>query len=1067
MLQRLLSPEFFLLALTVYFFSSLFLYLQPYAREVAQSTTVATKAVTSDQSAAWIDRSDVPKGYRLMHMRCKFADPVDSDEALTHLRYGRIPLLFIHGNAGTFDTAASLSSLLPLGKWPAMGLQAETQYTSKVGEHDSSSSIFESPPSLGMTVYSVDLNEDANIHSGNILARQAKFVAKSILFLHRRFVAYHLAASQGRRRVEDGACDSLAVVAASDDFATGGGMLHAGMTPLTFCENLWREVEAVEKRGIWVVGHSMGGIVARLSVVLAAAAATAAASTTNRGDGGARHHGLPIAGIITLNSPHQYPPVMLDSVMARWYSEIRQYWSSDASPAPPVISIHAGSMDEQVFFESTRLEEHTSSGSVVQTSTLSTGHMVDCGTLFDHNSILWSLEFMEPLAEAIWRMQRQLFAITTTTTTTAHHQNVDRNEHLQVQPIPGDLMSSSLISVFPPRKYDPEKIYRARINTSTSDVGPCDATARGQKMILVNVIETPAKLVDGAKEIVVVEEKFIVFAPIRSRGCLCFELSDSSSNQWTIHAALQSPLLQFLGGNTAQDRLTTWSLISATRLKKTAEHGRLNLLSDRSCLDESNSLFQPKGEAVAVPIATGVEFHVFRGSTVRLHPRRADVIHAALYCVIAPVDFFLEGELRFPQQSKERRTLVDQALEETVHFFRLPIYEPYLWRSYAPASNSPTSMLLICQTTPTTSSEVLGVGKPPSSTADFVTIEHVTDISFQWANILVAYESGPMLLFCSVLTMVIVGYHATVQCGDPGDSQRRSIRWGWVSAIFVNALITTYACAQLLYVPFIVSVTAAVAGCGLGLALCIVNLAIQRFALVVLQLVFAARRRKLLTLLPYIQFLVACGLAAASLTWGANGHVFCLIVCWLSVMLFLVNDGHHCLVVGLRSILSIAILITFHSSGSVFHLKNCFLGSDLVPLAPEFSECTWILLFSSIMAMILPVTFTGSLGRKTKSGNTTPREATVSHEATKSHHNGVFLHPTPFVGVANTAPLLVLALVEYAMFDVTEIHRRDFLGSSHQLKNAMLPQYWEMSRCALCATLAALAAVLDAALAQF
>lgn len=92
---------------------------------------------------------------------------------------------------------------------------------------------------------------------------------------------------------------------------------------------------------IYLLGHSMGGIVAKYALVL----------STTQYDKEAKDVLSAVPAIITMSSPHLNPPVNFDHGFHRIYSEIETYWNrhaNDSETSPMLISICGGSADTQI-----------------------------------------------------------------------------------------------------------------------------------------------------------------------------------------------------------------------------------------------------------------------------------------------------------------------------------------------------------------------------------------------------------------------------------------------------------------------------------------------------------------------------------------------------------------------------------------------------------------------------------------------------------------------------------------------------------------------------------------------
>nr|CCC89730.1 conserved hypothetical protein [Trypanosoma congolense IL3000] len=143
-------------------------------------------------------------------------------------------------------------------------------------------------------VFSFDFSEQISIHRGELIKQQAAFVSDTIK-----------------------AADTL--IKQQHDQSQSGSQRSA---PL-----------------IWLVGHSMGGVVARM-----VAGELAGTDTFTR-----------LAGIITLNTPHRQMPIFLDLPLQQLYKD---FWLSSALHRPVqengscnyprILSITSGSLDMQV-----------------------------------------------------------------------------------------------------------------------------------------------------------------------------------------------------------------------------------------------------------------------------------------------------------------------------------------------------------------------------------------------------------------------------------------------------------------------------------------------------------------------------------------------------------------------------------------------------------------------------------------------------------------------------------------------------------------------------------------------
>lgn len=126
-----------------------------------------------------------------------------------------------------------------------------------------------------------------------------------------------------------------------------------------------------------LVGHSMGGIVAR-----AALAAVAAEPGFDAAE---------VLAVVTLASPHQRSPAHLQPALARFYRRMR----SHPAPAVPVVSIAGGAVDVQVPQELTSLHGLVPEGFAFEAST---EQLQGIWAAADHQAIVWCNQLVVKLA---------------------------------------------------------------------------------------------------------------------------------------------------------------------------------------------------------------------------------------------------------------------------------------------------------------------------------------------------------------------------------------------------------------------------------------------------------------------------------------------------------------------------------------------------------------------------------------------------------------------------------------------------------------------------------------------
>lgn len=151
-----------------------------------------------------------------------------------------------------------------------------------------------------------------------------------------------------------------------------------------------RDPDLPDPTSVMIVGHSMGGIVARTMLIMP------------------NYQAHSINTIITMSAPHARPPVSFDSEIVRVYEEINDYWRKAyaqqwANNNPlwhvTLISIAGGSLDTVVPSDYASLESMVpdTHGFTVFTSTIPT-----VWTSMDHQAILWCDQHRKVVIRALY-----------------------------------------------------------------------------------------------------------------------------------------------------------------------------------------------------------------------------------------------------------------------------------------------------------------------------------------------------------------------------------------------------------------------------------------------------------------------------------------------------------------------------------------------------------------------------------------------------------------------------------------------------------------------------------------
>ncbi|THX83273.1 PGAP1-domain-containing protein [Aureobasidium pullulans] len=293
---------------------------------------------------SFLGRQLDPKGCNMSYMLSAFAKYTDFDTEHTRFatkyslylyreagidqdtRVKGIPVLFIPGNAGSYKQVRSLAA-------------EAANYYHDVLQHDAQAQQDGKRP---FDFFSVDFNEDITAFHGQTLLDQAEYLNEAVAYI---LSLYH----NPHRSLRD---ESLP-----------------------------------DPKSVMLVGHSMGGIVARTMFTM--------------------HNYQPntINTIITLSAPHARAPVSFDQDIVDTYQNINEYWRNsyalDQSPLDHVtlVSIVGGGLDTVVPSDYASLTSlmPESHGFTVFTSTIP--HV---WTGMDHLAIIWCDQLRKAVIKALF-----------------------------------------------------------------------------------------------------------------------------------------------------------------------------------------------------------------------------------------------------------------------------------------------------------------------------------------------------------------------------------------------------------------------------------------------------------------------------------------------------------------------------------------------------------------------------------------------------------------------------------------------------------------------------------------
>lgn len=376
-------------------------------------------------------------------------------------------MLFLPGNAGSYRQVRSLAA------------EASRHY-SDVVNHD------EQRHAAGvrsLDFFMVDFNEDMAAFHGQTLLDQAEYVNEAIAYI---LSLYH---DPHRTRRDPGLPDPSAVI---------------------------------------LVGHSMGGIVARTTLTMA------------------NYQANSVNTIITMSAPHAKPPVSFDSDIVHTYKQINDYWREAYSQTwannnplwhVTLISIAGGARDTVV------PSDYTSISSLVPEThgfTVFTSSMPNVWIGMDHLSITWCDQFRKAIIKS-------LFDIIDARRPSQTKPRADRMQILRRWYLTGlESVAERTLS-----QKEPNTLLTLEDNANT-------ILAQGQRLVLrqlgqrhgpdVRLLPIPPQGVSGKKFTLLTDQSFDKNGHIEVLFCSVFPLSNGRSTVFSMN-------LDFSGGTVGSTRL--------------------------------------------------------------------------------------------------------------------------------------------------------------------------------------------------------------------------------------------------------------------------------------------------------------------------------------------------------------------------------------------------------------------------------------------------------------------------------------------------------------------------------
>ena len=242
---------------------------------------------------------------------------------------GGVPVLFIPGNAGSYKQVRSLSS------------EASRYYHNELRQDQAAKDRGVS----NLDFFTLDFNEDLAAFHGQTVIDQAEYVNEA--------VAYILSLYSDPARAK-------------------------------------RDPQLPDPSSVILIGHSMGGIVARAVLIMP------------------NYQTNSVNTIITMSTPHARPPVSFDADIVKLYQQVNDYWRESytqrwASSNPlwhtTLISIAGGARDTTV------PADYCSLSSLVPSShgfTVFTSGIPDVWTPMDHLAITWADQIRKVIVKSLF-----------------------------------------------------------------------------------------------------------------------------------------------------------------------------------------------------------------------------------------------------------------------------------------------------------------------------------------------------------------------------------------------------------------------------------------------------------------------------------------------------------------------------------------------------------------------------------------------------------------------------------------------------------------------------------------
>ncbi|KAL1842622.1 hypothetical protein VTJ49DRAFT_4670 [Mycothermus thermophilus] len=290
-----------------------------------------------------------PKGCRMSYMRPSYAKLTEFDTEHTRLaskyslylyreqgvdhdtKVRGVPVLFIPGNAGSYKQVRPIAA-------------EAANYFHDVLQHDETA---RAAGVRNLDFFTVDFNEDITAFHGQTLLDQAEYLNEAVRYILSLYLD---------PRISD------------------------------------RDPDLPDPTSVIVLGHSMGGVVARAMLIMP------------------NYQANSINTIITMSAPHARPPVSFDGQIVQTYKDINDYWRRAYSQQwannnplwhVTLVSIAGGGLDTVVPSDYASVESLVPDTHGFTVFTTSIPHV---WTSMDHQAILWCDQFRKVVAQALYNV---------------------------------------------------------------------------------------------------------------------------------------------------------------------------------------------------------------------------------------------------------------------------------------------------------------------------------------------------------------------------------------------------------------------------------------------------------------------------------------------------------------------------------------------------------------------------------------------------------------------------------------------------------------------------------------